>query len=355
MAGTKFEEAKRSLVQFIREGQLAVGDRLPSHAALRERLKLSTSTIHAAIGELREEGVLEVRDKVGVFLKDPGADGHVARVIGLAAFEVVQNSAFNCYLVHSITRQLAERGYQTHLFCSENGPMPLYHSFDDIPGLERCIRERKIDAMLALCVLADECWEEMRQQRLPMINFSSTLLPHGSFGIDWLAYLRDALKQLALRRIRRVGILVTGSNDAEVDEFRAASRRLPEAVRNDMELEVFFCSPGAICDRIFSRPCGERPEALISLDDILMRDLVTELYRRRQWDYQPHVVHLTNRQLPVPVPFEHTLHYEVDLDELAGVLVEALLRDLQTRNGDGRPELYGIRAVSACPEPLLQE
>ena len=68
MAGVKTGLVKQALVRYIRERELRRGDRLPPQGTLRKSLGFGTATIAAAIHELKEDQVLEVRDKIGVFV-----------------------------------------------------------------------------------------------------------------------------------------------------------------------------------------------------------------------------------------------------------------------------------------------
>jgi GntR family transcriptional regulator len=55
----------------IRRGLYAPGDQLPSERDLRDRFKVSTNTIRAAIVQLRAEGLVASHQGRGVFVQDP--------------------------------------------------------------------------------------------------------------------------------------------------------------------------------------------------------------------------------------------------------------------------------------------
>ena len=66
--GSKTQELKRLLQKYILEKHLRYGDKLPSQQELRSRLGISGTTVIRAINALASEGMLEIRNKQGVFL-----------------------------------------------------------------------------------------------------------------------------------------------------------------------------------------------------------------------------------------------------------------------------------------------
>ena len=88
----KVEFARDAIVTWIHDRNLAPGDRLPPYSQLREELGLGSQTIAAAVGSLCEVDVLEVRDKVGIFVKNPEG-GHLAgRTVAVAVRRLVGSS-----------------------------------------------------------------------------------------------------------------------------------------------------------------------------------------------------------------------------------------------------------------------
>ena len=70
MTERKTERAKQLLVRYIRDRQLKNGDKLPPQNELRRIFRYGAATICSAVNALRDDGVLEVRDKVGVFVNN---------------------------------------------------------------------------------------------------------------------------------------------------------------------------------------------------------------------------------------------------------------------------------------------
>jgi len=98
--GNAFEITVSRLVQAIKLGLVAVGERLPAERELAERLQVSRVTLREAIGALREAGYLESRRgrSGGTFVVSPtgaapaggGPDaGELARAMGEALHDAL--------------------------------------------------------------------------------------------------------------------------------------------------------------------------------------------------------------------------------------------------------------------------
>ena len=98
MTERKTERAKQLLVRYIRDRQMTTGDKLPPQNELRRIFHYGAATVSSAINALKQDGVLEVRDKVGVFVADPEAGGHAGRVIGITMLYGENNFYYSCLL-----------------------------------------------------------------------------------------------------------------------------------------------------------------------------------------------------------------------------------------------------------------
>jgi DNA-binding FadR family transcriptional regulator len=67
------EETVAGIVQMIRDDQYAPGDRLPGERLLSKQLAVGRTSVREAIRHLEALGLLEVRQGLGTFVKDPGA------------------------------------------------------------------------------------------------------------------------------------------------------------------------------------------------------------------------------------------------------------------------------------------
>lgn len=69
---TLASQIARSVLESIQSGQLVVGETLPSEPKLAQRFHVSRSTIREAIRILIAQGVLEVRQGIGTFVRSTG-------------------------------------------------------------------------------------------------------------------------------------------------------------------------------------------------------------------------------------------------------------------------------------------
>ena len=67
------EEAAERIVQMIRNDSYNPGDKLPSERQLGKQLEVGRTSVREAIRRLETMGLLEVRQGLGTFVKDPGS------------------------------------------------------------------------------------------------------------------------------------------------------------------------------------------------------------------------------------------------------------------------------------------
>jgi GntR family transcriptional regulator len=73
-----------SVRRAVLAGLLRDGDEFPSVRTLSQELKISPTTAHKAIGQLRDEGLLSVRPGVGMVVRTAAAPDAAARLALLA-------------------------------------------------------------------------------------------------------------------------------------------------------------------------------------------------------------------------------------------------------------------------------
>ncbi len=313
MAGIKKELVKQAIVRHIREGALKAGDRLPTQEELRRKLGCGSATIAAAFHDLQADGVIEVRDKIGVFVITPGADGYTGREIGLA-INAVEVSAFRSCLANLIQVRLAERGWRTiPFFCMEpnlSGKLKL----SVFPGLRRSIEQKRIEALVTLGDFNSASLNFFRNRKLPTVFVGSLETNLMRVVIDMPEFLRAALDQLRKAGCRRPGLLLSEALRPQLEPEFLAEAGVPELVFSGT-----YVSDGAAAARqIAQLPAVERPDGMIIFDDTLASSFTAELYRCRAAN-PPRVVILRNRQNPMDFAANAPIFFEVDLNELAGM------------------------------------
>ncbi|MFN8443941.1 MAG: FadR/GntR family transcriptional regulator [Caldilineaceae bacterium] len=68
------DDAVASIIQMVRDKKYAPGDRLPGERQLAEQLKVSRTSIRAALGRLVTLGLLEARAGSGTYVKEPSSE-----------------------------------------------------------------------------------------------------------------------------------------------------------------------------------------------------------------------------------------------------------------------------------------
>ncbi|HUZ05141.1 MAG TPA: GntR family transcriptional regulator, partial [Acidobacteriaceae bacterium] len=106
------------LRQMIQKGELEPGTRLPAERALAQQLKVSRSSLRAAIGFLSAMGVLKSRHGSGTFVGEgpPAFDGRMLHVLGsLHGYQPGQMLEARLIIEQSLAGFAAERATDQHL------------------------------------------------------------------------------------------------------------------------------------------------------------------------------------------------------------------------------------------------
>lgn len=67
------EDAVQQITDLIRAGEYALGDRLPSERQLAEKLRVSRTSVREALRKLETIGLVEIRQGLGIFVRDPSS------------------------------------------------------------------------------------------------------------------------------------------------------------------------------------------------------------------------------------------------------------------------------------------
>lgn len=82
--GPVYEQIKRTLTENIRSGRWAAGHRLPPETTLAGHLEASRMTVHRALREMTEDGLLVRRRRAGTFVADPPSPTALLRIVDMA-------------------------------------------------------------------------------------------------------------------------------------------------------------------------------------------------------------------------------------------------------------------------------
>jgi len=342
----KVEFARDAIVRCIHDRHLEVGDRLPSYSQLRAEFGLGSQTIAAAVGSLCELGVLEVRDKVGIFVKNP-AGGHLAGRTIAVVVRPLDGSAYSAQLASFIQKLISEHNCRCLAFYRRQRPDAASRpGFDEFPGLEQAVDEHRIDGIITMCPFSDAALRRLDRNNIKCC-FIGDDDHHGTMPcgvvIEVRHFLLDALDALRKVGCRRVIQLCT---DAEQFELRRSV--MPARIGRGYD------GGAAIARELLALPPEQRPEGIVSDDDTVVSGLLAELRTADPDDapcgYLPIIATIVHREVGERYPSRRMLLFTQDIEEYAGLAVELLLQLLQGKRVGNSHLVYRFKPVGAAAE-----
>ena len=333
----KVEFARDALVTLIHDRKMVPGERLPAYAVLREDLGLGSQTIAEAVNLLSDAGVLEVRNKVGIFVKDPDGGKLTGRTIAVAV-RPIEGSAYCATLCAFIQKLLSERNCRCLTFF-RNSHNSACSELSEFPGLEQAVREHDCDGIITLCPFSEKALGAMKKQGIRCCFVGDDDREIRDFGvvIDVANFIEDASRELKSAGCRRIFQLA-------VSEGQLKSR---SATGIPGMIGVSYEGGAAIARKLLALPEKERPDALISDDDIVVSGLLSELFASQLPDirYLPVIATIVHRELGECYPSGRMLLYEQCIGEYAGLAVDLLLSALRGKQIAENRVVYRFKPV----------
>ena len=331
MANTsKTNQAKQLLVRWMHEHHLQVGDRLPSQGTFRQEFGFGTATITAAVNELKQEGILEVRDKVGAYVRDPGLNGHTTYTIGLVS-RYSDHNFFYSSLITTIQRQLSQSNILTRLFVmpEEKFDARSHLDLDDFPGLRRHIAEGTLNAIIHMDELNDESLDFLHRHKIPEIFLGTTgcTNPNGVL-LDQPGTLKTICQRISPQPPRRPMLVC---HPTISDKCRPVMEQFFPGI---YELQTCNgCAEGILFARKFlSIPPKERPDWLIFQDDLVASAICAELVKFLPQEELPNIVIMTQLRHMLFLPLRNVIFYECDMSEYIASCISLMQKALQEKN-----------------------
>ena len=330
MSENKTEQAKQLIVRYMRDQKMKRGDRLPGQVFFREKFGYGTTTIARAIRELRDDGVLDVRDKIGVFVVDAEANGHIGRTVAVTAVHL-ENNIFYSVLSTLLQLHLVRSGNLMRLFCCQPPSRKGIFSIDEYPGLRRCVEDGEIQGIVHLDDFENETETYLREKHIPALKIGSIFTGGGIF-IDTQTLMHQALDRIYSAGVRCPGIILnTYLRNYLGSEFRSRAVSLWPNTPLFPIFSGYNAADGiAIMREYMALPQKHRPDGLIIMDDILGGSASAELAKVLSPSEMPLAVIMRNIQLAIPFPFRRSCYYDIDLDELTALAAGMINRAMQT-------------------------
>ena len=332
-------ELRRPPPGAVHDRDLRAGDRLPSYSRLRAEFGLGSQTIAAAVGSLCELGVLEVRDKVGIFVKNPDG-GHLAgRTIAVAVRRLV-GSSYAAMLAGFIQKLLNEQNCRCLTFYQISDPeLEPYPGLGEFPGLEQAAAEHRFDGMISLCPLPDSALRRLNNCSVKycFIGDDDCGEPPCGVLIDVGAFIEDARHRLEQAGCRRIVQFCASPAQAKRREKLLAA--------------VSGCSydgGAAIARKFLALPPSERPDGIVSDDDTIVSGFLAELVSGQAGvaePYLPLVATIIHDEIGERYPSPRMILYSQNVEEYARMAVALLLRMLQGQPVESPVEIYRFREL----------
>ncbi len=340
--GLKTEIAKLALVRYIRDLNLCAGDRLPPQETIRAELGLGNATITRALEELKREGILATKRRVGTYVVDPNADGYPARIIGIGSLQSGDPGVgpfFSC-LLHHILTHLTELNCHAVIFHCK----PTYGKWgiglDYFPGLKRNVKQKRLDGVILMADISKQAWNWLEKNHMHPIFVGASTYALSGVMIDYRESTQQAIQILLNEGIKKPGVVIHEGITSKFvkSEFLKVTSRL-----KNFDPKTFYFeepqgknAPPTMIDKIYSLPKSKRPDGLAILDDQLANKIISEIVKRKLAgdDYLPKFVVQTNKQTPISFPIKPIATLEVDIDELASKLVTLFIDKLKGNNDD---------------------
>ncbi len=348
--GSQTELAKRALICSISDLKLNEGDKLPSHAVLMEQLGVGKATIARAINALHEDGIVEIRPKVGVFLRDSSTNGYIGRHIGIACMRLTHYPV-GASLLQCLQVQLHDRSCLGMPFLRDIETLYDRDNLSLFNGLERNISQRRIDGLISTVTLDDSSQQFLAANDIPVVYTYSTQNKNAPGVImDYEELVDQSMKSLHERGFKRIALVCNGypitemihrafyKNAAayfpELDPARYC-RVLEEEMKEHEEPWTLDYKVRKCAADFLNMPPHLRPDAIIIPDDIITNMFYNELLYLQgcaeRW--MPYFVYLRNRQMPFFCPHEDIgEYYLMDIMKIAELSVGLLLDMVQKKD-----------------------
>jgi len=335
MAGMRTEMVKQELIRYIADNQLASGKKIPSQDELRLKLNVGSATISSAIKALAEDGVLDIRDKVGAFVKGDHLDGHTGRNIAIVVNE--SQSTYSQILVSYFQQYLQKNNCQSMVFANTGGgDGKLLKSY---PGLLRNIKSGHISAVIFAGRVYDSEYKLLDNDEIKYVSTLKINDEHASCYIDYKSYIEAAFDLLIEQGIKKPMVISKGYKPNELlkNAFCENLQRLN--TQFDWE-ELFvlshsFLHSREIVEALLKQSPAERPDALIFTGDVVMQGVAAWLLRLQAGvtnKYLPVSTTILNKQNPVMPVLENITIFEFDIFTQVKIATDSLLLALKTNS-----------------------
>jgi len=266
----------------ILSGHYLPGDRLPSVRVGARELGVHYLTVAGAYRRLQGDGLVELRGRVGVFVRQKTKTAEYLIITGMKGMESSHVASLTSGLLTRVNAAGVPGGVR---YCGyEDSQLPLL--LDSLRGM---IRERALRG--AWVYFVNPAWVSriaalMSEYSVPLLHQSSLRIAPYSVSYDTPAAVRAGTRELVERGCRRLARIAHAAEVyQESDEaFRATCEALDASYRienrpfvPDALISDFERYGQAAATKLMSQP--DRPDGLLITDDFIGRGALAALLR----------------------------------------------------------------------------
>ena len=316
------EFARKALIRYIHDHSLEQGARLPGYLELRREFGFGSDTISAAVDSLCQLGVLEVKDKRGIFVANPNGGQLTGRTIGVVV-RALSGSAYAATLASFLQKALNERNCQCLTFYQGSlpaeSPRP---ELDEFPGLAQVLKEHVCDGLITLVSFSSTAQKTIKSLNIPccFIGDDDAATMPLSVLMEARRFVREAAQELAVRGCRRVIQLC-----ASKEQLASRRRELPAMLGSSYD------GGAEIARTLLQMTADKRPDGIVSDDDTIVSGLLAELLTAQEdsVNYLPMIATIVHKELGERYPSRNMLLFQQDIEEYAVKAVDLLIRVLR--------------------------
>ena len=336
---------KKMIVRYIQDENLKKHDKLPSVDFFRKHFCCGTTTVSAAINELRDEGVLVIRDKIGAFVRDQNVAGHAGRVIGISVFSMHAGAMANILIVE-LLQELNRRGCNAKLFFRQGTLKEGHYEFscEDFPGLVRSVEESSIDALIHFGKFDAQSMRFFSDNGIPEVFVGFLADDNSNCCVcDFGKILENMFACEEIRSAKRPCAFIPSSAAGKLSAvFTAKGGGKHFQFFTPRERDDRFAFE--IASQLGAMPVSERPDMLLFFDDFIASAVLMNLSLLIPADKMPGIALLMNTELPIAYPpLKKFYTWELKIHEFAELTAEKLTTTLRAGKNDTGSIFYEPR------------
>lgn len=355
------------LVRYIRDNMLQAGDRIPPQVQLREMFHCGVTTITSVIQELTREGMLSVRDKVGVFVQNPNASGIYGRTVGLVLNSPDRNSLV-CAMKTFLELAFNEYDCQVLSFFADDrsdDKADTFTKFSEVPRLLYTVDNGEVDGLIFTVLPDKEIVDFCRSRNINVLSIMNYYPYPNNIDIDYAYIIRESVKRMQEKNIRNIAFFTCSALDYVQQLFEDSAAAIagdgykgwscrfspcdfPDGKKKSDYAEQIDRWVDEVVAGLYAKPAAERPGGLILLDDILALKFIFSL--QQAGDYMPEIISMQNRDIGVPMPrfIVKNGYWDFDVRRFAAVIADTMMK-MFYKEKDEIPFLaHKVKFIPAC-------